>query len=186
MSKHQPWKRVFNEKKPQKKTKQFTKQPQDTSRIKVVSYIVYPIIFVALSWYFIVQSAYITSFVIWMFFLMILLLKDILMRNVLNSLPLIIFVAYMTFSIETNTLRETLNIFYLIPLGALVLDVKKTPVQYGTLAVSLILILLFLILDFILFLPFQLVFILMILLIFLPPVIALKIESALTKKGMRK
>lgn len=178
------WKRVYNQKKPYEKAKQFKPKRRDTLHTKLITYVFFPIIICLFSIWLFFEQAYISSAYIWLFLpLIFFLLVGTLKNRVLNSLPLVILGVYILYGIETGMWEAGTTIFFLVPLGSLVLKPKTYPIQYSALGVAILVY----ILDFlaILSLPLTLVWILIIViyLLFLPPFIVIRIETFLEKQS---
>lgn len=182
MSKHnqQAWKKMYNQKKPQEKAKQFMKKKVDTLFIKLMVFMFYPMIIFLVSLSLFFEQAYIASAFVWIFLpLTFFLLMGSLKNRVLNSLPFVIFGVYLLYGIETGLWQEGTIVFFIVPIGSLVLKPRKYPVQYTALGVSLLI----LILNF--FTPIAIpVFIRWILVVaiyfvFLPPFLISRLEAFL-------
>lgn len=179
---NQAWKKMYNQKKPQEKAKQFMKKKADTLFIKLMVFMFYPMTIFLLSLWLFFEQAYIASAFIWVFLpLTLFLLMGTLKNRVLNSLPFVIFGVYLLYGIETGFWQEGTILFFMVPIGSLVLKPKKYPVQYIALGISLII----LVLNF--FTPVSIpiyikwMLIVIIYFVFLPPFLISRLEAFLER-----
>ncbi len=178
-----PWKRVFNENKAAQKTRRFMKKKQDTLYVKLIVFIFFPVLIGVTSFILIRNEAFIAGLLIWMFLpLTMFLLMGSFLRRVLNSLPMVIMFIYIIFGLETGLWQEGTMLFFIVPFGSLVLKPKKSPVQYLTLSISILVLTLnfFTTQSIAIYLRWGLI--VLIYIIFLPPALGKKIEAYALKK----
>ena len=184
MSKHnqQAWKRMYNQKKPYDKAKQFMHKKVDTFFSKLMVFVFFPIAIFLLSLWLFFEHAYIAGILIWIYLpLTFFLLMGALKNRVLNSLPFIIFGAYMLYGIETGLWQEGTILFFAVPIGSLVLKPKKYPIQYAALAVSIAVLTINMFTNISIPIYIKWILIFGIYFVFLPPFLIRKLEAFLEK-----
>lgn len=185
--KNEAWKRVYNPNKAVEKSKKFMKEKGESLFHKMLVFIFFPLFILVTSVILFTQHAYFASIVIWMFLpLTFFLMIGSFLNRILNTLPITMFIVYIIFGIETSLWNEGTLLFFLVPLGSLMLKPKKFPVQYAILGISIV------ILSINFFTPWNVpIFIkwilsVMIYVIFLPPLLAKKIENFIEEQNKKR
>ncbi|MFP4286708.1 MAG: hypothetical protein ACLFRI_03320 [Candidatus Izemoplasmataceae bacterium] len=185
--KNESWKRVYNPNKAALKTKQFIKKQGDSMVHKMLVFILFPIFIFVTSAVLFSVHAYFASIIIWMFLpLTFFLMMGSFINRVLNALPITMFIVYLLYGLETSSWHEGTLLFFLVPLGSLMLKPKKFPLQYAVLALSI------LVISINYFTPFNIpvylkwTFSVIIYIVFLPPALAKKIEGFIEEQNKKR
>lgn len=142
-----------------------------------------PVILVFSSIYLVQYTYYFSAFAIWLIYPMsFLFLTGSIKTRILNVLPLLVLLFYIMISVETKDADKASLIFFAVPILSLLLKPKKHWIQYTTLGISIIYLILnhFTLIDF----PFAVKWglILVIYLVFIPPLVKQKIVQLFHKK----
>lgn len=154
----------------------------DTVFIKVMVFVFFPITIFLLSLWLFYEQAFIASAFIWVFLpLTFFLLMGSLKNRVLNTLPFVIFGTYILYGLETGLWEEGTILFFMVPIGSLVLKPEKYPVQYIALATSLIILILNVFTPISIPIFIKWILIVIIYFVFLPPFFIRRLEAFLKK-----